>query len=44
MIGLSHNAIGEGDTQNGVVVVRRLVKVRSVDVVSDPATTNGLAA
>lgn len=42
MIGLSHNAIGEGDTREGVFVVEKIHQVRSVDLVADPATTKGL--
>jgi hypothetical protein len=42
LIGLSHNALGEGSTVNGVFVVSKIVKVRSVDVVSDAATNSGL--
>ena len=41
-IGLSHNAIGEGETKDGVFVVKRIVSVRSVDLVIDPATVRGL--
>ena len=41
-IGLSHNAIGEGETKEGVFVVNRIVSVRSVDLVIDPATVKGL--
>jgi hypothetical protein len=41
-IGLSHNAIGEGKDDNGVFVVRKIVELRSVDLVAEPATTRGL--
>jgi hypothetical protein len=42
-IGLSHNAQGEGYTEpDGTFVVTRILKVRSVDLVCDPATTSGL--
>ncbi len=41
-IGLSHNAVGEGKTEGGVFVVNRIVSVRSVDLVIDPATVKGL--
>lgn len=41
-IGLSHNAIGQGETRNGIFVVEKIVSVRSVDVVADPASTRGL--
>lgn len=40
--GLSHNAIGDGKTVDGVFVVERLEEVRSVDLVAEPATTHGL--
>jgi hypothetical protein len=42
LFGLSHNAQGDGETINGVFVVREIVEVRSVDLVADPATTRGL--
>lgn len=42
MVGLSHNAIGEGEHKDGVFVVDKIVEVRSVDIVADPATTQGL--
>ncbi len=42
MIGLSHNAVGSGHSESGVFVVDKIVRARSVDVVSDPATTRGL--
>lgn len=41
-IGLSHNAIGEGKEEGGVFVVRKIVELRSVDLVADPATVGGL--
>jgi hypothetical protein len=42
--GLSHNAKGDGeDDENGVFVVQRIVDVRHVDLVADPATTRGLS-
>jgi hypothetical protein len=42
-IGLSHNATGTGRTQaDGTFVVDKIVSVRSVDLVADPATTRGL--
>lgn len=41
-IGLSHNAVGQGETRGGVFVVEKIVEVRSVDLVVDPATTKGL--
>lgn len=40
-LGLSHNAQGEGEEKDGVFVVHRITEVRSVDVVTEPATTNG---
>jgi len=40
--GLSHNAVGEGPTdEDGIMTVERIVEVRSVDVVTEPATTGG---
>lgn len=41
-IGLSHNAVGEGKQEGGVFVVKKIVELRSVDLVADPATTKGL--
>ncbi len=41
-LGLSHNAVGQGRTENGVFVIDRIVSVRSVDLVADPATVKGL--
>jgi hypothetical protein len=41
-LGLSHNAVGQGRDEDGVFVVERIVSVRSVDLVADPATTKGL--
>lgn len=42
-LGLSHMAIGQGDDdEDGVFVVSKILDVRSVDLVSDPATVNGL--
>lgn len=41
-LGLSHNAVGQGRTEGGVFVVEKIVSVRSVDLVADPATTKGL--
>ncbi len=41
--GFSHNAEGEGHTDaDGVFVVEEITKVRSVDLVAEPATTDGL--
>jgi hypothetical protein len=41
-LGLSHNAVGEGKDEGGVFVVRKIVALRSVDLVAEPATTRGL--
>lgn len=41
-IGCSHNAEGDTEVRDGVVVVTKITEVRSVDIVADPATTNGL--
>jgi hypothetical protein len=41
--GLSHNAQGEGDEKDGIFVVSKIVEVRHVDVVADPATTKSLS-
>jgi hypothetical protein len=41
-IGLSHNAVGEGKVEGGTFVVRKIVELRSVDLVAEPATTRGL--
>lgn len=40
--GLSHNAEGRGEQEDGVLVIREIADVHSVDLVSDPATTQGL--
>lgn len=40
--GLSHNAEGDGKTIDGIFWVNEIVSVRSVDLVSEPATTSGL--
>jgi hypothetical protein len=41
--GLSHNAQADGiDSDDGTFVVQKITEVRSVDVVSSPATTAGL--
>lgn len=42
LYGLSHNAQGEGEPEDGVFVVRKIVEVHSVDLVADPATNKGL--
>lgn len=41
-IGCSHNAEGDTEIRDGVAFVTKLHEVRSVDIVADPATTNGL--
>jgi hypothetical protein len=41
-LGLSHNAVGEGRTEEGIFVVHKIVSLRSVDLVAEPATTRGL--
>lgn len=42
--GLSHNAQGEGEEdKGGVFVVSKIVEVRHVDLVADPATTQSLS-
>jgi hypothetical protein len=41
-IGFSHDAVGQGETVNGVFVIDRIVSVKSVDLVTDPATVAGL--
>lgn len=40
--GMSHNAQGDGEDIDGVFVVNKIVEVRSVDLVADPATTKAL--
>ncbi len=42
VFGLSHNAQGEGETVDGIFVIHRIVEVRSVDLVSEPATVRNL--
>ena len=41
-MGLSHNADGHGRTENGETIVEEIYEVRSVDLVTNPATTFGL--
>jgi hypothetical protein len=42
-IGLSHNALGEvAEGEDGTLIVSKVVEVYSVDLVADPATTQGL--
>lgn len=43
LFGMSHNASGDGYTENdGTRVIDRILEVRHVDLVADPATTNSL--
>ena len=42
LFGLSHNAEGRTRRDNGSTLVEEIVRVRSVDLVSDPATTKSL--
>ena len=42
LFGFSHNAQGDGDTENGQFVVQEITQVRHVDLVADPATTKSL--
>lgn len=42
LFGLSHNADGRSTRRDGKVIVEEITAVRSVDIVSDPATTRGL--
>lgn len=41
-VGLSHNVEARTTRRNGRVVVESIERVKSVDLVADPATTNGL--
>lgn len=41
-LGFSHNAEGRTERHNGKTVVESVERVRSVDLVSRPATTNGI--
>ena len=41
-VGLSHNVVASTSRRNGSTVVESITKVQSVDLVADPATTNGL--
>lgn len=41
-LGLSHNVEGRTSRSHGTLIVEEIVKVRSVDLVADPATTKGL--
>ena len=40
--GLSHNVSAETRNENGMTIVEKIVRVESVDIVSDPATTRSL--
>lgn len=40
--GFSHNALGDGRNDGGKFLVEEIKQVRSVDLVSEPATTKGL--
>jgi hypothetical protein len=42
VFGASHNADGMGDTQGGEFVISNIIELRSVDVVTDPATVKNL--
>ncbi len=42
LLGLSHNAEGQTRRDNGRVIVERIDRVRSVDLVADPASSRGL--
>lgn len=42
VFGLSHNAVGEGETKDGIFVVSKIIEVRSVDLVSEAATVENL--
>jgi hypothetical protein len=42
LFGLSHNVDGKVRRQNGKTLVEEITRVRSVDLVSDPATTRSL--
>jgi len=42
MLGLSHNAEGKTRRDRGKTLVERIIRVRSVDLVTDPATSVGL--
>ena len=42
VFGMSHNAQGEGETVDGIFVIHHIIEVRSVDLVSEPATVKNL--
>lgn len=41
-LGLSHNVEGKTSVKNGRLIVEEIVRVQSVDLVADPATTSSL--
>jgi len=42
-LGMSHSVIAEGEPrEDGVIVITRIIRVESVDIVADPATTKGM--
>jgi len=43
LFGLSHNAQGEGEKEDGIFIVSKITEVRHVDLVADPATTSSLS-
>ena len=43
LVGFSHRARGEAErAEDGTVVIKRLLEVKALEIVVDPATTNGL--
>ncbi len=42
VFGASHNADGKGETRDGTFVISSITEVRSVDLVTDPATVSNL--
>jgi|GEM_PF-1446640 len=43
LVGFSHRAKGESETaEDGTVVIKRLTEVKALEIVVDPATTDGL--
>lgn len=41
-VGLSHDAMGRTTQRGGKMIVEEIIRVESVDLVANPATTNGL--
>lgn len=41
-VGFSHNVIAQTSRENDQILVEKILKVQSVDLVADPATTSGL--